>query len=372
MALPVKQQVISWGVVAAGFLAVLWVLGDVLLPFVVGGAVAYFLDPLADELERRKFSRGAATAIIFAIASLLFLLVVVLVLPILVGQIISLVHAAPDFYQSASSALIERFPSLVNENSTARQAIADVLEAARGHVGTVVTSVLSSASAAVSSLVVLILAPVVAFYLLLDWDRMVAQVDSFLPLDHAPVIRQLAKEIDRTLASFLRGQGTVCLILGTFYAIALMVVGLNFGLIVGIVAGLLTFIPYVGALVGGAMAIGLAVFQYWGGTEIVDGETLSVATDWIRIGIVIVIFVTGQVVEGNILTPKLVGSSIGLHPVWLIFALAAFGSIFGFVGMLIAVPVAAMIGVLVRYASLRYRDGLLYKGLAGRGEEADN
>jgi predicted PurR-regulated permease PerM len=148
----------------------------------------------------------------------------------------------------------------------------------------------------------------------------------------------------------VRGQGTVCLILGTFYAVALMIVGLQFGLVVGLVAGLLTFIPYVGALVGGVLAIGLALFQFWG--------------DWWMIVAVAAIFQVGQLVEGNILTPKLVGSSVGLHPVWLIFALSAFGALFGFVGLLVAVPVAAAIGVLVRYFVEQYQQGLLYRGVA--------
>ena len=207
-----------------------------------------------------------------------------------------------------------------------------------------------------NGLVVLVVAPVVAFYLLLDWDRMTASIDDLLPRDHAPVIRELAADIDRTLASFVRGQGTVCLILGTFYAIALMLIGLQFGLIVGLVAGLLTFIPYVGALVGGVLSIGLALFQFWG--------------DWIWIAAVAAVFMVGQAVEGNFLTPKLVGSSVGLHPVWLLFALAAFGTLFGFVGMLVAVPVAAMLGVLARYGIAHYRKGRLYRGLEARARMA--
>ncbi len=371
MALPVRQQATYWGVAAAVFLLILWFLGNVLLPFVVGGAIAYCLDPLADRLEERGFSRGAATAVIFSLATLVLLLSVLLVLPMLIGQVIALVQAAPELYETMRGFVVERFPTIVNEDSAARQAISDLLATARGQVGTVVTSVLSSAGAAVSSVVVLVVAPVVAFYLLLDWDRMIAKIDELLPRDHAPVVRQLASQIDRTLASFVRGQGTVCLILGVFYAIALMVVGLRFGLIVGIIAGILTFIPYVGALVGGVLAIGLALFQFWAPTELVDGETVRLSTDWVRIGAVIVIFVIGQVVEGNVLTPNLVGSSVGLHPVWLIFALTAFGTLFGFVGMLVAVPVSAMIGVLVRYGMDRYREGRLYQGLAGRKEESD-
>jgi predicted PurR-regulated permease PerM len=204
----------------------------------------------------------------------------------------------------------------------------------------------------VNALVLILVVPVVTFYLLMDWDRMVARIDELLPRDHAPVIRRLASEIDATLAGFLRGQGTVCLILGTFYAAGLMLAGLQFGLVVGLVAGLISFIPYVGTVVGGATAIGLALFQFWG--------------DWHLVGIVAAIFAAGQVMEGNFLTPKLVGGSVGLHPVWLIFALSAFGALFGFVGLLVAVPVAAMLGVLTRFGIAQYRQSLLYRGIEGR------
>jgi predicted PurR-regulated permease PerM len=193
-----------------------------------------------------------------------------------------------------------------------------------------------------------VIVPVVAVYMLLDWDRMITQIDSLLPRDHAPVVRRLAQDIDRTLASFIRGMGTVCLVLGTYYAIALMLVGLQFGLVVGFIAGLVTFIPYLGALIGGALALGLALFQFWG--------------DWVAIAMVGGIFVTGQVIEGNVLTPKLVGNSVGLHPVWLILALSVFGTLFGFVGMLVAVPVAAALGVIARFAVEQYQLSLLYRG----------
>jgi predicted PurR-regulated permease PerM len=201
----------------------------------------------------------------------------------------------------------------------------------------------------VNILILLVIVPVVAVYLLYDWDHMVAEIDNLLPRDHAPVIRSLAGQIDNTLASFIRGMGTVCLILGSYYAVALMLVGLQFGLVVGAIAGLITFIPYVGSIVGGVLAVGLALFQFWG--------------DWLSVGLVAAVFVSGQVIEGNFLTPKLVGSSVGLHPVWLIFALSAFGALFGFVGMLVAVPVAASLGVIARFALEQYRESRLYRGL---------
>jgi len=201
----------------------------------------------------------------------------------------------------------------------------------------------------VNFVVFIVVVPVVAFYMLLDWDRMVAKVDGWLPRDHAPQIRAIARQIDKVLSGFVRGQVSVCLILGSFYAIALMLAGLNFGLIAGAIAGGLTFIPYVGAVIGGVLSIGLALYQFWG--------------DWMSIGIVAGIFVAGQFLEGNVITPRLVGSSVGLHPLWLIFALSAFGTLFGFVGMLVAVPVAAVIGVLARFALDRYLEGRLYRGL---------
>jgi predicted PurR-regulated permease PerM len=192
---------------------------------------------------------------------------------------------------------------------------------------------------------------------LLDWDRMVARIDAMLPRDHAPTVRRLAGEIDAVLAGFVRGQLSVCLLLGTYYIIGLMLAGLQYGLIVGAIAGAITFIPYVGSLVGGMLAIGLALFQFWG--------------DWTSIAVVAAVFASGQFIEGNILTPKLVGKSVGLHPVWLLLALSAFGSIFGFVGMLVAVPVAAMIGVLTRFAVEQYQASLLYRGVEGQAGPAD-
>ncbi|MFT6945183.1 MAG: putative PurR-regulated permease PerM, partial [Yoonia sp.] len=233
--------------------------------------------------------------------------------------------------------------------------------------GEFLNGVLSSALGLINILVLLIIVPVVAFYMLLDWDKMTAKIDDMLPRDHVETVRMLGREIDATLASFIRGQGTVCLILGTYYAVSLMIAGLNFGLIVGFIAGLITFIPYVGALVGGVLAIGLALFQFWGTVEVVDGDTVTYATNWLRIGIIGGIFGIGQFLEGNILTPKLVGGSVGLHPVWLLFALSVFGSLFGFVGMLVAVPIAAMIGVVTRWGLSQYKGSLLYRGQSKDG-----
>ena len=351
MALPINDQFRYWGITALVFFVLLWFLGDVLLPFIVGGAIAYFLDPVADRLERLGLSRVAATTVISLVALLAVVLLVLAVIPTLVNQLTALVNAAPDIAKRLQGFLLERFPDLADSTSTIRQTLAEIGAAIQARGGQLAQGVLTSALGVISIVLFIVVVPVVAFYLLLDWDDMVAKLDSMLPLDHAPTVRRLAREIDAVLAGFVRGQVSVCLALGTFYAAALMAAGLQFGLIVGAIAGAITFIPYVGSLVGGALAIGLALFQFWG--------------DWVQIGIIAAIFAAGQFVEGNILTPRLVGKSVGLHPVWLLLALSAFGTVFGFVGMLIAVPVAASIGVLTRFGMEQYRASLLYQGKTG-------
>ncbi|TFL17442.1 AI-2E family transporter [Jannaschia formosa] len=348
MALPVRQQVTYWGLAAVAFLAILWVLGPILLPFLVGGAIAYILDPLADRLERLGLPRWAATAAITLVAVMGLVLLVAFVIPTLIQQASALVRAAPDYFEALRDWLTLRFPDLVEEGGIVRTGLADLGETLRARGGELAQQLVAGVFGVVNALLFIVVVPVVAFYLLLDWDDMIARLDEMLPRDHVQTIRALAREVDDTLASFVRGQGTVCLILGTFYSVALMAVGLQFGLVVGAVAGLITFIPYVGALVGGGLAIGLALFQFWG--------------EWTSIGIVAAIFVAGQFLEGNVLTPKLVGDSVGLHPVWLLFALSVFGSIYGFVGMLVAVPVAAVLGVLTRFMIRNYKESLLYLG----------
>ncbi len=352
MALPIGQQAKYWGIAAAVSFAFLWLMGDVLVPFLVGGAVAYFLDPVADRLERMGLSRVTSTAVIMLLLVLFVVLLVLAVIPTLIQQTTALVNAAPEIAKNLQQFLVERFPDLTDETSIMRTTLADIAAFVQSKGADLAQGVLSSAMTVLGAVVFIVVVPVVAFYLLLDWDRMVERIDSLIPRDHVAVVRQLASEVDAVLAGFVRGQLTVCLVLGIFYSAALMLAGLQFGLVVGAVAGAVTFIPYVGAIVGGVLAIGLALFQFWG--------------DWLSIGLIAGIFAVGQFVEGNILTPKLVGQSVGLHPVWLLLALSAFGGLLGFSGMLIAVPVAASIGVLTRFMIGQYRKSLLYQGLEGR------
>ena len=355
MALPVETQFRYWGIALAVLVAVLWLLGDVLLPFVIGGAIAYFIDPIADRLEAWGLSRAAATAVITVVGILIFVTVVLLVLPTLITQTAELIETAPQIFRDAQNFLNERYPDIMEPESTVRKALSTFGDTLKNAATSIAGAIFGSAMSVVNVAMIVLIVPVVSVYLLLDWDRMIANIDGLLPRDHAPVIRQLAGEIDQTLSAFVRGMGTVCLILGIYYAGALMLVGLQFGLVVGFVAGLVTFIPYLGALIGGALAIGLALFQFWG--------------DWAQVGLVALIFMVGQVVEGNFLTPRLVGSSVGLHPVWLLLALSIFGALFGFVGLLIAVPVTAALGVLARFGVRQYLQSKLYRGLAGQDRD---
>jgi predicted PurR-regulated permease PerM len=191
--------------------------------------------------------------------------------------------------------------------------------------------------------------------MLLDWDRMVTEIDKLVPREHVHTVRVIARDMNKAIAGFVRGQGTVCLLLGIIYAVGLTVTGLNFGLLIGLFAGLISFIPYVGSLVGLLLALGVALVQFW--------------PDYINVLYVAIAFGIGQFIEGNILQPKLVGSSVGLHPVWLMFALFAFGSLLGFTGMLIAVPTAAAVGVLVRFVIHRYQQSPLYTGEYRKSEK---
>ena len=219
---------------------------------------------------------------------------------------------------------------------SADKSFSDLVTQGVGWITTFLKSLWSGGRALVSLFSLIVVTPVVAFYLIYDWHRMIRTVDSWIPVHQRETVRQLAREIDAAIAGFVRGQTAVCLILGSFYAVALTLSGLNFGLLIGLISGLITFIPYVGSMTGLILALGVAVAQFW--------------PEYSSILMVLGIFLVGQFLEGNVLAPKLVGESVGLHPVWLIFALLAFGYLFGFVGLLVAVPLAATIGVLVRFA----------------------
>ncbi|MFD1911721.1 AI-2E family transporter [Halodurantibacterium flavum] len=348
MGLPIRTQLKYWGIAAAVFLALLWLMGNTLLPFIVAAAIAYLLDPIADRLERLGLSRLLAVIVITLMAVVALVALLILLVPVLIDQGTQLINTAPDIFRQLLEFLSARFPEYVNEDSVLRDTLANVGEMIRARGGELLNTLMSSVRNVVSALVFIVIVPVVSFYLLLDWDNLVARIDSLLPRDHAPTIRRLALEVDEALSGFVRGQSAVIGILAIYYSVTLMSVGLPFGLVVGVVTGGVSFIPYIGAILGGTISIGLALFTFW-------GEPVWIAA-------VVVIFIIGQILEGNILVPKLVGGYVGLHPVWLLLALSVFGSLFGFAGMLVAVPVAAALGVLVRFAAHRYRESALYRG----------
>ncbi len=354
MSLKVSQQIIYWSAGLVALIAFVWLLGGTLMPFLVGMGIAYFLDPLVDKLEALRLPRAIATAIISIGSVLIIVLALLTLLPELQRQIVNLITALPDYFAIAQTLLNENLPNLAKESPLLERGIAQITARLESSGDDLIGVILSSAFGIIDILIFMVVTPVVAFYMLLDWDNMVAKIDSWLPRDHRADIRGLALEMDRVLAGFVRGQLSVCAILGGFYAVTLALVGLQFGLVVGLVAGLLSFIPYVGATIGGVLAIGLALFQFWGEPQ------------WIIA--VAAIFVIGQTAEGNILTPKLVGGSVGLHPVWLMFSLSAFGALAGFTGLLLAVPMAACIGVVSRFAIGRYLQGRLYQGADFKGE----
>lgn len=349
-----QRQIGFWLLTLLLVALVLFVLRDVLLPFVAGLAVAYLLDPLADRFQRLGIGRLGATILILALFILFVVLALVLVIPFVAHQLAGFIDRLPGYVARLQALITQQGAPLIE-----RLGGTDALGEMEKSVGNIVTqgatwlgaflrSLWSGGQAIISVFGLLVVTPVVAFYLLVDWDRMVRSVDSWLPRRHRDTIRALAREIDQAMAGFIRGQSLVCLILGTFYAVGLMLIGLNFGVLIGMISGFLTFIPYVGSLTGLVLSVGVALVQFW--------------PDWTMILATLGIFLFGQFIEGNFLSPKLVGASVGLHPVWLMFALLAFGSLFGFVGLLLAVPLAAAAGVLARFALQKYLDSSLYHG----------
>jgi predicted PurR-regulated permease PerM len=353
MSVTLRRQALFWGAAAVALIIFLYVFSGILLPFVAGMALAYFLDPVADRLQRLGLTRLMATIVILFAFIIVLVLAIVVLVPVLASQMADFAAKLPEYVTRLQS-LVTNFDQQWLERrfgvdaAGLKEGLNSLLTSGFGLLTTLFQSIWSSGMALVSVVSLLVVTPVVAFYMLLDWDRMIAVVDSWVPRDHVETVRAIFSDINTATAGFVRGQGTLCLVLGCMYAVGLTLTGLNFGILIGLFAGLISFIPYVGSLTGLVLAVGVAFVQFW--------------PDWIMVVVVAFVFFAGQFIEGNILQPKLVGKSVGLHPVWLMFALFAFGALFGFVGLLIAVPAAAAIAVLVRFALSRYLESPLYKG----------
>jgi predicted PurR-regulated permease PerM len=347
------RQVTFWVAALAVFVALLWLLSEILLPFVAGMALAYLLDPMARRAERLGINRAMSALIVIALFIVALVVAAMLIGPVLSHQFASFIDRLPGYLARLQELIADPgrpwLAKLVGGPlPDGGKAFGDIVSQGSGWVATFLKSLWSGGRAVFSVLSLLVITPVVAFYLLCDWDRLLATVDRWIPLPHRDTVRGLAREIDGAIAGFVRGQALICLILAAFYAIALTLVGLNFGFLIGLMTGFFGFIPYVGALTGFLVAGVVAVAQFWPSST--------------PILLVIGVFLVGQVLEGYVLSPKLVGAKVGLHPVWLIFSLIAFGYLFGFVGLLVAIPIAAAIGVLARFALGKYMASSFYTG----------
>ena len=347
-----RNQVWFWLGGLAVTVALVYFMRGVLLPFVAGMAIAYLLDPVADRLESWGLSRIWATSLLTTAFFLVLFLLALILVPILYGQIVGFLERLPEYVRQMrdsflplAQALAERLP-FVSEPSSVWQAASNLAQRSIGVLGNAAARVWSGGLAFFNLVSLLLITPVVAFYLIRDWDRIVAHIDTLLPLRHADVIREQARRIDQVLAGFVRGQAMVGLLLGVIYATGLSLIGLEFGLAIGLATGLMSFVPYLGMVLGLVLALFVAVLQ-WG-------------LDPIQLILVVGTFLLGQVVESALLQPRLLGGNVGLHPVWVIFGVLAGGMLFGFVGVLLAVPVTAAVGVLVRFALERYRLSRIY------------
>src|SRR5271166_2959861 len=364
-----ERQVLFWAAVFAVLLYALHLLGSTVTPFAAGIALGYLLDPVVSKMQKLGLNRLSASGLILAVFTAVFALVLVVVAPILGNQLVSFAERLPGYAIRLQTLAIEEGNVLIEKygggwlsslgfgeqlsSAQIQKSIGDFVAQGAQWFVNAMKSLVSGGAAVFNFLSLLIITPVVAFYILIDWNRMVAEIDSWLPLDHRERLRAIAAEINRALAGFIRGQSLVCLFDGLWYGVGLTLIGLDFGFLIGVVGGLLSFVPYVGSLFALVLSIGVALVQGWPSLKLLF--------------MALAVVVSGQFLEGYVISPKLVGESIGLHPVWLMFALLAFGQLFGFVGLVVAVPTAAAIGVLARHLVALYLASPLYQGSSAEG-----
>jgi len=337
-------------VLLVGF--VLWLLGPVLTPFAVAAMFAYLFDPFVGRLQRLGLHRNLAVTIVFVGLLLLLIAVLLLLIPYLQRQITAFIRHLPgwlDWFQSVAVPWAREQFSLELDMPDMQQLIAVLQEhwrEAGGLAAAIVARVSRSGFALIAWIVHAIVIPVAFFYLLRDWHVMIARIGELLPRSLEPTVARLARESDETLSGFVRGQLSVMLVLGGLYAIALWAIGLDIGPLIGLFAGLISFVPYLGAILGVLAGVVAVLVEYH---------------DWTHVVLVLVVFVIGHLIEGYVLVPRLVGEKIGLHPLAVIFAILAGGELFGFLGVLLALPIASVVMVVLRYAHERYRDSALYR-----------
>ncbi len=349
-----RTQVLIW----VGFFAVtillVWVFRPILLPFVIGLILAYLLNPVVNILQRVRIGRPWAVAIVLFVVISVIMTIFIILLPPLAEQAVDLVARLPGYVTDLQAVAQSLVPQLAEWLGPERMAqleasIADIAGRSVEFAGSLTAQLATGGLNVINTIALLIITPVVAFYLLVDWEGMIKRIDDLLPRDYAGEIRGVLNDIDRSMAGVIRGQGSVVVVLCIYYATALTTVGLSYGLAIGLIGGVLSFIPYVGFAVGFVLSMTVALVQFW-------------PDQWLFILIVLGVYLVGQFLEANVLYPKLVGQSIDINPVWLMFALFAFGLLFGFLGLLLAVPLTAIAGVLVRYGLKKYQESPLYRG----------
>jgi predicted PurR-regulated permease PerM len=350
-----RNQVLVWAGLFVLLILLLWIFRSILLPFVIGLTLAYLLNPVVNWLHGIGIGRSwgamiVLTGVIIGIVGLLLALV-----PLVAVQVGGLIARLPGYVVDLQELLRQWAPQVAEWLGPERAAqlensLSEVIGRGVEFAGILTATLAQSGLTVINTIAVLFITPVVAFYLLVDWEGMMKKADELLPRRYQSEIRGVLGDIDRAMAGVIRGQGGVILVLCIYYCTALTLTGLNFGLAIGLIGGLLSFVPYVGFLVGFVLSMTVALVQFW-------------PDQWVFIAIVLAIYLVGQFLEANILYPKLVGQSININPVWLMFALFAFALLFGVVGLLLAVPLAAISGVLTRYAVLKYQQSSLYHGL---------
>jgi predicted PurR-regulated permease PerM len=345
---------LQWTALALGALWLLWLLAPVLTPFVIAAMLGWLGDPLVDRLERTGRSRNTSVALVFSGMALVVAIVLVLLVPLIERQIATLISSLPHYRDWLLRTAIPWLETRTRMEISTWLDFNHLVELVRtnweraGGVATTLLGYLSRSGFAILGMVANIaLLPVLTFFFLRDWDLLIERVGSLIPRAHLEVVSRLARESSDVLGAFLRGQFLVMIILGVMYGLGLWGVGLDLGILIGIIAGLLTFVPYLGPASGIILGCIAALVQYG---------------DWQHIAGVLIVFGIGQVIESYWLTPKLVGDRIGLHPAAVIFAVLAGGQLFGFLGMLLALPIAAVANVLLRYAEQRYTHSRLYAG----------
>jgi predicted PurR-regulated permease PerM len=348
-----QWHVVFWLAALAGFILFLMVFRTILLPFVAGAALAYALDPVAGWFERHGFNRLAATLTILVVFVVSLAALLILLGPIVINQLISLIEQLPTYATQLHGLFVSLLDSewarfLGIDSDTVGTSLTNFMTQGRDIMSTVVASIWTGGRVIIDVVSLLVITPIVAAYLLYDWERIIARVDELVPREHVEEVRRLARAMDAKTAAFVRGQVMVSSLLALFYVVSLIAVGLEYGLLIGLISGFLSFVPFLGFTVGFILSTAVSAVQFW--------------PAWIWIAVTVGIYLIGQMLEGYILQPRLVGRNVGLHPVWLFFALFAFGYLFGFVGLLVAVPASAAVGVLLRFAIDRYEASELYRG----------